>query len=159
MIMEEKKEDRKEAVEKKLKDEGTEQIVIDNKDYKEIIKETVEVEKKEEKDRKIAWHEIKVNVTKDYEDAYIVVFYTEVMNTPKEALIYNPDFTRMISATAINENREGEIIFEVESPVQGEWTVLVLEEKNMGTYCTYVIEKKEYEQLKNEVGEEREVPY
>ena len=132
-------------------------MVLHSEDYPQAIQEAAIVAKKKEK--KQFWHDVKVEVGREYEKAYIVLFYTDVENTPEEALAYSPDFTRFYSAVAMNENQEGEIIFELDSLEEGEWTVLVLNEKYMGTYLPYVIEKIEYEKVKAGGDAEREVPY
>ena len=131
--------------------------IVAKENYAEIIQETVK--EAEIGEKKEFWHEVKVRVEEEYTDAYIVLFYTQVKNTPVEAVLYNPDFTHLYSAISINEAQNGEILFEISEPQQGEWTVLVLDEKNMGTYRPYVIEKNEYEKLKIGGDEEREVPY
>lgn len=135
-----------------------EQKIVPQEEYQKIIEEQVTSNKKK-KEANDNWHSQTVKIKESYENTYVVVFYTESSNTPKEALIYSPDWKQFYSAVSLNENQSGEIIFELKSPQKGIWTILLLEEGYMGTYLPYVIEKNEYELRKVGPSEDRVVPY
>lgn len=128
--------------------------ILSKEETKNVVEETAtkDVEYK-------FWHATTVEITEDYNTAYVVVQYTNVGNTPKEALLYTPDCKRFYSNITLNENQDGLIVFEVKKPQKGVWQILLLEEINLGTYVPYVIEKAEFEQRQLGQDEERVVPY
>ena len=135
--------------------------IISETDNKRIIEEitfTSKSNSSKSNRKKSFWHETKVEVTDSYETTYVVLQYTNVNHTPREAVIYNPDFTRSYSAIDCNDGLDGEILFALKNPEKGIWTILLLEEQNIGTYRPYVMEKQEYENTRV-LPEEREVPY
>lgn len=129
--------------------------VLSKEETSKVIKEETTTNTQEH----IYWHSTTVDITENYNTAYVVVMYTNAKNTPTEALIYSPDCSKFYSNIALNENQTGEIIFELNRPEKGTWNILLLEEINLGTYVPYVIEKSEYEERQQGLDEERIVPY
>lgn len=101
---------------------------------------------------------IPVMVNDSYGEAVFFLSYTNIRKTPQNMVLYSPDGT--MYDNPFFDELKGEISFEVISPMQGEWIMVISNEGGLGTYHAQVIEKKSFDALQrdNAYAEDREGP-
>lgn len=92
-----------------------------------------------------------LEVTMDYDTMLVIFQYQNGSVTPRECYITSPDGLEKYDPVSVNVGNSGQILFEIENPTHGTWTVhYSTESEYMGYLYTYAYEKSVYEYIQDE---------